>query len=155
MDEDIKPDVPQTLEAKYNPKPINRLTCTSSIVRQQTGEEPKGQTLAYQLLIESEEEHYTRRCTAVFERRELDYGWVEEPGMIVIESLAGKVILANPSPEDLEMIKGQTLLLYFGAEKVAEILPGDFLRFRPSLPADLTICCKEGEAKYRIAVYPR
>jgi len=153
-----------TLEDVMNaPREFARVTTQLKVTHESTELDPSQVDKTFTFAIEDiEEEHYSRIIKATEEGSLLQFGWVEEPSMIVIENLAGERLKVRPTEEEQAVIDSQILEVWAGSSLVCFILPGmaqQFLINHPSIPrsepTDYFIRCQVGTTKYNLTAMPQ
>jgi len=115
-------------------KPFDRLTVVETVYYQAYEESPVSIESKYERILQTvQEQVYIRRLTATQEWELLEYGWVEDPGLVHIQNLEGK----GPSdlPEQERAALSDTLLLLVSHNKTLisswVILAGESMRGLP------------------------
>lgn len=150
------------------PKPKTRVTVLENVHVQAFGEMPVTPLgSAYHFNLESEDQPYSppkSKSKATSQWQPLDFGWIKQPGMLVLTNDAGKNLQRIPTDEEVGQIKASVIQLTFcTAEEIAvglnigdvEIAPGESCRFSPG-HKELHVRSANGvEIPYRLSVLPR
>lgn len=146
--ESSDPTIPKTVEIPDTLTVVEQVTHSSLVRPVQYVVTPFSRTL------KTKDQPYRRdNCQATEVAVDVDFGWIESVGMIVIRNEEGRNLMVNPNKEDLEK---KILYVYFGdgVEGAWEILPGETFRGSPINPKNLRISSKSGVVKYSIFVVP-
>ena len=138
---------------------IHRMTITSYVHHERSGEQPVTIPLSFSGPLTKHEDVYSRRKVAGSDWEGLDFGWFspEDVGLIIIESLVGRYYQVQPTSAELEE-EAMWILELAHVDSLADpylIPPRLFHKFIHSNPAKLRIRAKAGEINYRIIILPR
>jgi hypothetical protein len=104
--------------------------------------------------LESNEQPYERHKVAKEEWQQLDCGWIEQCGMLLIKNDEGQFFV-NPTKEDRTTVSEKVIdVTYDALNPHYYILPGESMRVCPVNAGDLRIRCRKGTAKYTIYMVP-
>lgn len=123
------------LAASTKPRP-NRITVVETVYHQVGNDKPMSVESRFSRAIESDEQVYERRHknsqVATAERKRLDYGWVDSPGMVVIRN------------DESDSESARVLQVSFpGIDKGSfDIPPGESLRCSPSHSIMVRAACE-------------
>lgn len=151
---------------------LDRLTVTGMVYHQAYNELPTLFESSYsQLLASTGGQPYKREVTVGEEWTELDTGWLDPPGgMVVVRNNEGKWLVTNPTPEErTEAAKRVVELVFLRSDELASsyqgtalddadlsIPPGDFQRLIPASDrVRVWLRCRHGTAKVTVYVTPR
>ena len=139
------------------PRSTNRITVVEHVYLQSAGEtEPKAVSLSYSRQVESTEQPYERFCKASRDWSPVDYGWIRDPGMVIIASKDGKFTQTYPSDEERKAMENRIIEVSLGDyDCVLTIPPGEALRISPSDSSKVKIRCLGGPARYVVYAFPR
>jgi len=101
--------------------------------------------------VESDEQPYSRRYTIGDNWTNLDFGWIERPGMLVISNEEGKFLQRNPTDEEKKDIAGR--IVEIAGTPPWLILPGESFRGVPAA-TPVQVICRKGSAKIVVTVMP-
>lgn len=118
------------------------------------GDDPVRVHHAFSMMV-GDEQPYVRHLTVGPDGIKVDFGWVKEPGLLVIEAKPVHV-LVMPTKEEREGIESRQLLISPGPHAFsipAGFQGGVFVCSGP--PAGLSIRANHGEVRVTITVFPR
>lgn len=138
-------------------KPPPRLVCVGQIYHQNPHEQPVSVESKWVKLLRSDDQPLLkRRGIAGAKWQLLDYGWVKEPFLVIIENLEGKFTQVIPKPE--EITEADKLVLEIGypvSGPMMLVYPGLDTRFTPSeIPAYIRCRDPQGQVKFAISLIP-
>lgn len=134
----------------------DRVTVACTLTFEHRGDQPVQAAAVYDYLTFSQGvEPYTRRIEATEQWTKLDTGWVTEPGTVIIQSLVGSNLAVHPSPEEAQRMARKILLVSFSesAEQAFRVPPRGMFYGQPT--GDLFVRCEQGEANYRLTIFPK
>lgn len=130
----------------------DRMTAALTIHHESLGENPVSVESRWWDLLETREQPYERRIVVTPEGVDMDFGHVQNPGMVVIQNRTGQGLQTNPSEEQKKDNRLQILIIEPGGwivrpgrAHVGDVSHCDKLRMR-SLRGDLRIT---------VVVFPR
>lgn len=139
------------------PEPIikDRLTYRIMWYFQQPDREAQQVECGHTRDLSESDQPYMRELTATEEWQNLDYGWIENPGTILIETFPLRLPV-NPSEEQRKAYEEGILELgYADSSGGCLIYPGQALPFNVTEPENLRIRSHKGDVRYRINVYTK
>jgi hypothetical protein len=141
-------------------EPIDTMTIHVTVHHSVHGEQPVGFQYARSFPLENRGEAYVRKLQIGEEWESLDFGWVKNPGIIVIENKAGRGRLTHPTAEEITTTKAMILLLGVEYEKGSVLVP--MFRIGPDKPCliefdelPLVVRSKAGIIPITLSVFPR
>lgn len=140
----------------------DRVTVKELVYHQALGEEPTQSMSVFSRLCETKEEVWDRRLTVGNDWQPLvsKHCWIEEPGMVLIENLAGAFQHVIPTEEERQAEEAKVLEVGVDGHTVIQV-PFSIIPAEASIRIwieDLTkfhIRCRSGETKYKVTVLPR
>ncbi len=110
----------------------------------------------YMRELDTQEQLYKRRTTVTNEWKPLDVGWIEKPGLLVINNEEGKHLTVNPTEEEAKAIADRVVEISSNPEGCFRILirPGESTRFEPSDVSKLQIRSQSDKASVIIHAFP-
>ena len=109
------PDPPEVLEIG------DRITQVWTLTHEHLGDTPLTLTSTASQFLSETEQPYQRRLKSSLEPVEVDYGWIEEPGLVVIENLLSREIFTTVHPEENE---DGALVIHHEKELLSYVFPG-------------------------------
>lgn len=152
MEPTALPSLPKDDPSRRIPKP--RVVVVGHVYHQNIGEQPKNVESRFVRLLDSDDQPIIRRRFTVGESwQKIDFGWIQKPGMLVIENLEGRFIQTIPAPDEIKEASKKVLEISNENSLPIFLIPaGEDMRGMPG--ADLYIRCQSGTAKYSISVMP-
>ena len=141
--------------SKANPVPLtqDRITFSGQFYHQQPDRDPMQIDIRYSRILANHDQGYMRDTEVGENSEPLDFGWVKNPGTIVIKTYPLK-LPQNPSTEQIEAHKkGVLVLMDEDAVSGFMIHPGESLIVTPTNPDSLVIFSKHGIVRYTIYVF--
>lgn len=112
-------------------------------------------------LVTSNEAPYQRTVKVGKQPVKVDYGWVEEPGLVVVENRPTQFV-RRPSPEEREVADAKAVEVtrdpVFHDDRVDDLgilFPGEGLPFCCILARPMYLRCQQGETEVTVTVFPR
>lgn len=139
----------------YDPKEQDRITCQFSIVHEHCGDPPFTLGCSFSSICKTVEQPWTRRVQIGEQWIPLDIGWIENPGLIVIENQTGKGLLVNPTEEELAEINSKMIYVTCNEPDVEWIImPRMHFFARPKTLENIRVRSSSGKIKASIHVLP-
>ena len=133
-----------------------RLTALLNVHVEHHGEDPD--TMACRVCrptVDNSQLYGPRRFTVKLGKpMPLDLGWVDVPGLVVLENRTGIRLQNIPTPEEQADLNSRTLLVRNGTATL-EVPPGLFIMVQFGNPGDWTLEAVSGDVLVAIAVAPR
>lgn len=145
---DVTPPIP----------PGDKLTIVESIYHQPFGEQPTQVENRFEQILSSSEQPYQRKLKATEEWQQLDFGWLESVGMILIVNTEGKFLQLQPTEEEKEETAKKVLELCYRISVCPfgwSILPGASFRGQPNDPTTLHIRSQSGVTRFMLYAWPK
>lgn len=138
---------------------VSRMTMVWTLHHQSQGEEARSVGSAYDEVLRTGHEMYSRRCTASEEWTPLDFGWLpaEDVIAVVIENLEGRHLQVNPTEEERESMSMQVIEIRLDETSTNYVLVPP----RHAVPLELArydcveVRCLGPETRYRVTAVPR
>lgn len=164
-------------QPSQRPPTRSRLIVVEQIYVYIEGTQPTQLGGQYLRPLKDDEQLFTRWLYADKEWKSLDTGWVERAALVWIRNESGQHPIRIPTPEEKEQTSHLVLEIGFcppprkvenknrtmwseplpkEPEPQAKILipPGESARFAPSDLKDLSVRCRFGKCRYKVAVVP-
>lgn len=135
----------------------DRVTVVEKVYHQTAGEEPFAVENTFSRNLKTQEQPYSRRCTATEEWQPLDCGWLKgNVGMLIISNLAGTGLTTIPSGDERAEIEKQVLEICDEdcVDGAWLIPPGEAMRGIPKDASRLCVRCQSGSIKYKLSLIP-
>jgi hypothetical protein len=134
------------------------VTVVETVYHQPAGLSPVtvlGDSSRFHRELKSNEQHYERHRVATEEWKQLDTGWVDSVGMLLVKNEEGQFPVV-PTEEYKAEVMSRVLQLSFDAGKVVHILvlPGETIRFTPKDAKMIYVNCAHETARYTVAALP-
>lgn len=156
-------DITGTVSLPTNEEPASiqpartLLTVVDTVYHQPAGGSPVtvlGDACRFHRELISDEQVYERRRVIGQEWVQIDCGWVERCGMLVVRNLEGQFSVL-PTPEQREAVGRRVLELSFDGNTChIQVPPQESCRFYPSDARLIYIRCREGSARYTVGLVP-
>lgn len=139
----------------------DRITVVETVAHQAVGGRPYGYQVAFDRLVETNEQPYERTGAKAVVGEEwvpLDCGWIESPGMIVLKNEEGRFTQTIPTSEEKDA--AFTRVIEIGVESrgiveaFAETPATETSRFKPLNISKIRIRCRHGEAHFTLIAFP-
>lgn len=130
-----------------------RLTVLGQTYYQAPDEPPVLVEERFTVPVSGEEQVFARRLVVENEKVGIDFGWLEDVSMLVIENRGGPPRQTVPTPEEREKDSERILYVYFGEEPGIVIPPGQSTRFSPT-DARLYLRCPLGTTRVTYTAFP-
>lgn len=107
----------------------DRVTITFQLSHEHVGASPFSVAQSFATLLQQQEQPYHRRITLLDDGVPipLDTGWINTPGMLVIDNKSGTGLQVNPSPEERERMANQVIRVLVNDIPCFVVRPGRFL----------------------------
>ena len=138
-------------------QPGNRLTVVELVYHQTLGEQPVCVESRFVRSLASSEQLYQRRKAATVAWQPLDFGWVDDPGTIVICNTEGLPYQQLRTLEQRQAMEEKFLeVTYDGCpqELTFIIRAGESMRLHPSKPLRLQLRSPVEGVRYTITAIP-
>jgi len=133
---------------------IDRLTCILMVRHEHGGDDPKSIDCRYSALLETKEQMYSRRLKVGQNWVEIETGWVNSPGLLVIQNHPTK-FATNPTKEQRDEDQKRFLEISYDGNKPWLVSPGRFFVAQPSDLAGCKMRCVQGTAEITISAIPQ
>jgi len=146
------------LGAMRHAKP--RLTVVDNLYYQVPGDEPEHFQATFSRTLESDEQPYTRKISVGPEWRLLDFGWIDEPGLFILDNRGLPrmqfIQEKQPDPESLAvLVRPRGVSGHFSWR----VPVGESARFSPNWAAGaehpVEVACPGGEVRCILHALPR
>ncbi len=137
------------------PDPKNRLTVIETVYHQTTTAEPDSIESRFERELISDEQPYRRTTKVGEDWTPLDFGWIEEVGMIVIQNNEGKGLTKIPTPEEKEELAAKVLEISADPSNSWIVRPGESFRGEPAGKRTLCIRSRSGTTHFNVYAIPR
>lgn len=146
-------------------KRASRIVVVENVYHQQHGEQPTGVATRFSRTLGSEEQPYIRKATLGQDWQEIDRGWIEEPGLLVLINESGPPPSVIPSDEETMELAARLIEVAIKAPgegkgkgepflMICRIPRGESLRIMPTDVAAIRIRCASGTARYSLYLFP-
>lgn len=153
-----EPKQPEQLDARtfFGKSPGNRITIVGQVVYEQEGDSPVSVGLRTFKRTSEGGESFSRNLRLT-NPVDLDFGWVENPGLVIIQNHTGRNPTTNPTEADLKRLARQRLLISLGESTSNQLYvsPGMVTMFEVEEGMVVRLSSASGELKIAYTVLPR
>lgn len=139
--------------------PKDRLTYQFSVVHEHFGDTPKGLQKSGDMILQSQEESFSRRIVIGSEPKALPQGWFEgfgEVGFIIVHNLAGENLTHHPTAEVRADIDKSFIKIQYEDSPEGILLPPGFPQMLlPTNHSKLRLSSLHKDIECRIFLFPR
>lgn len=137
-------------------RPINPLvTVVESVYHQVPGEQPTQPVESrYSSELATDEQPFIRKFKVGSEWKALETGWLNDCSMLVLKNEAPHWTVQPTDEERLEAAL-KVVEMGCGGKALAELPPGESLRFRPADICSLRVRCIAGAANCVLCLFPK
>lgn len=148
MERLIKPPT-KDLDGRMPP----RLVVIGHYYHQNPPGQPRDVEVRFSRALKSEDQPILgRRFTVGEEWQKLDFGWIKEPGLIVIENLEGRFTQKIPFPEEEAAAALKVLEIGAPDHPVMLVPTNEIASLTPA--GEVFVRCRSGSARYSLSVVP-
>jgi len=137
------------------PLVTDRISVSEMLIHQHPDQQPTAIEHRFSRSIKSDEQPYIRKTKVSEEWINLDFGWVENVGMLHLVNEEGGNLQTIPTEEELQALALKVIEIRHESSGFCWlILPGESFRGMPSTGNGLQVRCQSGIAKYTINIFP-
>jgi len=136
--------------------PYDRITVVEHIYYQIFGEDATDISIGFERSLTSKDEQfYERRKIATESWSDIDTGWLDHTGMIIIVNREGRFLQQHPTTEEQEEAAKKILEVSFDGINALVIPPKENLRCTPIDTSNMKIRSRYGVTRFMLYALPK